>query len=227
MTLIFQRLTPKHVDQLVEMEQDTFPPLFHLGAAKFYYFLSTSEVKGRNYSVGVFDKGKLVGYILMVNHPSDFFPGEEVAYVISIAVRFRYRRTAVKPLIEWMVREALLTGNSVEGKMRESTAFRMILRNAMMIRGEGFRISQIREIDRVGKDRMINVRFDHVFTRDWLLLRVYQSLTGVERTRRMLRALPRRALRRVCRSLPSNLVPEQFLRMSYLVNPQVQVGQGE
>jgi hypothetical protein len=63
-----------------------------------------------------------------------FYPGREVPSVISMAVRFRYRRTAVKPLLEWMLREACVTGQDVEGKMREATAFRMIQRNWKLFR---------------------------------------------------------------------------------------------
>jgi hypothetical protein len=207
---------PADVPALVRLEHETFPAAFHLGAAAYHYFLSTAEIKGQNYSVGVFDKDDLVGYTLMVQHPSDFHPGQEVPYVISMAVRFRYRRSAVQPLIEWMMREAFVTGQRIEGKMREATAFRMIQRKSKQIHEYGFRITGLKEIGRAEKDRMILVRFEHVFTRDRLVWGAYQAIALIERTRRMLRALPRRILRKICHMLPEGLVSPELRRLSYL-----------
>jgi hypothetical protein len=164
----------------------------------------------------VFDKDELVGYTLMVRHPSDFHPGQEVPYVISMAVRFRYRRSAVKPLLEGMMREAFVTGQRIEGKMREATAFRMIQRKSKVIHEHGFRVTGLREIDRAESDRMLLVRFEHIFTRDRLVWGAYQAITGIERARRVLRALPRRILRKICHMLPESLVAPGLRRLSYL-----------
>jgi hypothetical protein len=219
MSLSFRRLTPDHVTQMVDLEQATFPPHFHMGAPTFHYFLSLAEIKGKNYSVAIFDQDLLVGYGLMVNHPSDFFPGQEVAYMINMAVRLRYRRKAVAPMLDWLIREAYQTGASVEGKMREATAFRMILRNWKLVGSYGYRITHLAEIDPVGTDRMINVRFDHLYSRSRLLWAGYQSITQVERTRRVLRAVPRRALRKICRRMPETALSAELRRLTYLDPP--------
>jgi hypothetical protein len=221
MSLSYCRLTPNHVEQLVDVERATFPRIFHLGAPTFQYFLSLAEIKGQNYSVAILDNDLLVGYGLMVNHPSDFYPGQEAAYIISMAVRLRYRREAVVPLISWLMREAFQTGASMEGKMREATAFRMILRNWQVIRHYGYRVTHMAELDHVGSDRMVNVRFEHMFKRDQLLWAGYQSITQAERTRRVLRAAPRRALRKVCRRMPETALSPLLRRLTYLNQPQM------
>jgi hypothetical protein len=215
-SLTFRRLLPAHVPALVRLEQETFPATLRLGAARYYYFLSTSEIKGQNYSIGVFDKDELVGYSLMVQHPSEFHPGKEAPYMISMAVRFHYRRAVVPMLMARMVREAFLVGYHAEGKMREATAFRMIQRKCKDIHRQGVRITGMKEIERVGNDRLILVRFEHVFARDPLVWRTYRAITGIERTRRVLRALPRRVLRKICRMLPAALVSSRLRRWSYL-----------
>ena len=221
MSLSYRRLTPDHVAQLVDLEQATFPPIFHVGAPTFHYFLALAEIKGKNYSVAILDQDRLVGYGLMVNHPSDFYPGKEVAYVIGMAVRLRYRREAVVPLVDWLLREAYQTGAAVEGKMREATAFRMILRNWQLVRSYGYRITRLNELDRVGTDRMLGVRFDQMYSRSPVLWAGYQSFTQIERTRRVVRALPRRALRKICRRMPATTLSPQLRRLSYLDQPAV------
>jgi hypothetical protein len=221
MLLSYCRLTPDHVEQLVDLEQATFPPMFHVGAATFHYFLSLAEIKGKNYSVAILDNDLLVGYGLMINHPSDFFPGKEVAYVISMAVRLRYRREAVVPMLDYMFREAYRTGSCIEGKMREATAFRMIQRNWQLVRGYGYRITHLHELDRVGTDRMLGVRFDQMYSRSPLLWGGYQSVTQVERTRRILQAAPRRALRKICQRMPETALSPQLRRLAYLNQPPV------
>jgi hypothetical protein len=227
MSLSFCRLTPDHVAQLVDLEQATFPPIFHVGAPTFHYFLSLAEIKGKNYSVAILDKDLLVGYGLMVNHPSDFFPGKEVAYVISMAVRRRYRREAVVPLIDWLLREAYQTGSVIEGKMREATAFRMIQRNWQLVRSYGYRITRLTEIDRVGTDRMLGVRFDQMYSRSPVLWGAYQSITQVERTRRILRAAPRRALRKICQRMPETALSPRLRQLSYLNQPPMPTPQDD
>ena len=103
--------------------------------------------------------------------------------------------------------------------MREATAFRMIQRNWKIVRSYGFRITRLNEIDRVGTDRMLGVRFDQMYSRSPVLWGAYQSITQVERTRRILRAVPRRALRKICQRMPETALSARLRQLSYLNQP--------
>jgi hypothetical protein len=64
------------------------------------------------------------------------------------------------------------------------------------------------------------VRFEHTFRRDQVVWSAYHALTQIERTRRMVAALPQRTLRKICRLLPHTLVTPQLRRLSYLEQPE-------
>ena len=53
----------------------------------------------------------------------------------------------------------------------------MIPRNWKLVGSYGYRITHLAEIDPVETDRMINVRFDHLYNCNQLLWAGYQSIT--------------------------------------------------
>jgi hypothetical protein len=68
---------------------------------------------------------------------------------------------------------------------------------------------------------MLGVRFDQIYSRSPMLWSAYQSITQVERTRRILRAVPRRALRKICQRMPETALSLRLRQLSYLEQPQM------
>ena len=221
MSLSYCRLTPDHVAQLVDLEQATFPPIFDVGAPRFTIISRWPRSKGKNYSVAILDKDLLVGYGLMVDHPSDFFPGKEVAYVISTggtpALSARGGCAADRLAVaRGLPDRHTYRGQNARGDRLPHDSAQLADRPQL-----GFRITRLTEIDRVGTDRMLGVRFDQMYSRSPLLWGAYQSITQVERTRRILRAVPRRALRKICQRMPETALSPRLRQLSYLEQPQM------
>src|SRR3712207_1265594 len=122
MTLSYHRLTPDHIPLLLKLDQRIYPSAFSISAQEYFYYLAWGEIKGTNHSIGIFDGGELIGYAVVVVHPSAFNSGDPIALVFSLALLPDYRRQAVMPLLARILREALVCGYSIEGQWREKTS---------------------------------------------------------------------------------------------------------
>lgn len=220
MELTLRRLTPEDIGMVRAIEQATFPPEYFTDLTKFYETLVVPHIKGHNYSVGVFDGEQLVGYVLMHVQPSEFIPGERAAYVLDLAVLFKYRRAAVIPLIRWIINEATLCGMCIEAKMRERTSYRMIMRNWQLISQGKYRITSMYETEPTGSERNIQVRFERVVAGGRLEQRLDAALSRAERAVRAARMLPCRLLRRMCYHLPPHALPLAIRRSTFLRTPE-------
>lgn len=216
MTVALRRLTPADLEQLLPLDQKLFPPIFHMAEGLLASQLIAAELKGRNHSVGAFDSGKLVGYMIIICRPSELDPREWVCSMVTMAVERAYRREAVEPMIAWAMRMGLLSGYLIEGNLRETTSYRMILRTRKMIGRFGYRIVAVTPRAPVGKERMILLRFEHTFSRDPVLRPWYFAATRLYSAGYAAFAIPRRVLRRVCDLVPYQRVPRWLRRLTFM-----------
>lgn len=225
MDLTLRRLTPRDIDQIIEIDRKTFPENF-LNSGVYRFNLSCllwAELKGKNYSVGVLDGDRLVGYLIMVGIASMFHPGQEVVGVLRIAVLHSYRREVVGQLIVRYLRNSVLIGRSIEGQMRALTSFRMIQRTAKVHHLFGYRITAMKKADPIAGETIVLVHGEHIFFRDPVLRPVYKSLTWLVRQPRILSALPRRVLRKACTYVPPKLLPAWLRRLTYLEQRDIEL----
>lgn len=225
MAITLRRLNPDHIDQIIEIDQKTFPEAF-LNSGEYRFNLACllwAELKGNNYSIAAFDGDKLIGYLLMVSMDSVFHEGHQAANVLRMAVLRRYRREVVGQLVEQYLSQARLSGLSIEGQMRETTSFRMVTRHWELHLQYGFRITNMYLSDPIDSERMIWAHWDHAYSRDPILWMLYQLITGFTRVRCSLLALPRRLLRKFCTRLPQEKLPEWLRRFVYLERRHVEL----
>jgi hypothetical protein len=218
MDIKFRPLVPSDLELVVAVEAETLPPAHRRGLAKHFEEMTLPHVRGHNYSFGAFDGQKLVGYLLGYVRPSTFKPGEQIVWALSFAVLPEYRPTVVAPLLDRFLVETIHSGFSVEGKARESTAFRMLVRHPERIERPGYKLTTSHELETVGDEHMIAIRLDPINVPSNSTHRgLYWTQARFARSQRMLYALPRRTLRFICYRLPRGLVPTAWLRATYLM----------
>lgn len=214
-----RRLTPDDVPAVLKLDREVFPEAFLSTAADLHQYLMWAELKGKNYSSAVFDGAQLVGYMVVLGYPSVFGHGDEVLFILRMAVRLRYRRAAVPLLTHRFIRDAILTGHHIEGRLRETTSLRTVQRFSSSFQRYGGRITGLAPQQRKADELMIHFRAEHLIARNPLIWGPYQALAGVERSRRTLAALPRRVLRKLCGLLPAGMAPAWARHLSYFDVP--------
>jgi hypothetical protein len=212
-----RRLTPDDLEELILLERKIYPEGFHIHTYSLENQLKAASLKGRNYSVGAFNNAELVGYMVVLYFHSELDPSRELLRVTTMAVQRTFRRSVVIQLLTWMMREAAFKGGVVEAGFRETTSYRMILRNNELIKRFGFRVTTIAPGVVVANEQLIFIRFEHVFFRDPILRPFYTIFTKVCRFYDMVAALPRRILRRICTTFGGYNFP-LWLRQFALLN---------
>lgn len=194
-----------------------FPALHCYGSTKHREMMSVPQIKGRNFSAGAFDRGTLVGYVLMYCRASMFLPDQQVIYVQQLAVLPRYRRYVSRMLIDCVIRAAVMYGYAVEARCREHTAYTMLKRSDTYIARYGGR-RRLAVVERIsGGERIFAVRYEAVRSLGAGFTGLaYKSYTRFNRCCRMFLALPLRMLRRACLLVPRQHVPRQLRRLTYL-----------
>lgn len=215
-----RRLTPNDLPAVVALDAELFPPAFRESVEQLHPHLLWPELKGENYSLGVFDGDRLVGYTLVVGRPSVFAAGERVLFVLRMAVRLKYRRQAVPALTQGFIRDIFLAGRHVEGRLRETTSLRTVKRYAPSFRKYGGRITGLALQEPIAGEQSIHFRAEHLIARDPVVWGAYQAVAGAARAARVAASLPRRALRKLCALLPAHRVPGRLRRAAYLELPQ-------
>jgi hypothetical protein len=217
MTIELRRLTPSDLEQVIALEYKLFPREFCYNVAKTQEILTIPHIKGKNHSVGAFDREQLVGYILMFEARSEIYSDRAVTLVWELATAMHYRPVLSRPFMEWIIREAHRCGLIVETRLRERTALRMVRREYAMIQASRYRITHMMYAEPIGGERMIVLRFEPVIPPSSRRLVCIDAL-GIcaERLLRTLEVLPLRFARHVCYSLPARYVPLPLLQMTYL-----------
>jgi hypothetical protein len=219
MALELRQLTPNDLGHLMLLDHKLFPPIFHMAEGLLESQLIAADLRGRNHSVGAFDQGRLVGYIILIRRQSELNPEDWVFSFVTMAIERAHRREAVVPMLSWAMREACLSGEIIEGTLRETTSYRMVLRCYKLINQYGFRIIAATPRTPVGAERMILLRFEHILARDHVLRPVYRALTRINCARCTAVALPRRILRRACEFLSYEATPRWLRRVTFMEVP--------
>jgi hypothetical protein len=214
-----RHLTPDDVPAVLALDREVFPPAFWAKAADLHQQLMWAELKGENYSRAMFDGDQLVGYTVVIGHPSVFGLGDRVLFVLRMAVRLRYRRVVVPALIQRFSRDVIVAGRHIEARLRETNSLRTVQRFSGSFRRYGGRITGLAPQLRIDDELMILFRTEFLIARDPVVWGAYQALASVERARRVAAALPRRMLRKLCASLPAGAAPAWARRLSYFDPP--------
>jgi hypothetical protein len=217
-----RRLTPDDVDAVLQLDRNVFPEAYWTKAEELHRYLMWAELRGENFSTAVFDGEQLVGYMIVIEHPSVFNMGDTVLFVLRLAVRLRYRRLVVPLLTRQFVIDTILAGRHIEGRLRETTSLRTVQRYHRSFHRYGGRITGLAPQKPIAGEQSIHFRAEHLIARDSIVWGSYQALAALERARRVAAALPRRALRKLCVSLPAGAVPTWARRLGYLELPEIE-----
>jgi hypothetical protein len=216
MSVVLRRLTPSDLAQLIPLNRELFSADFHMADDVLAGYLIAAVLKGRNHSVGAFDNGRMVGFMTITRRSSELDPEEWVISWDITAIKRKYRRSLVIPIMKYALRESLLSGETIEFTMRATTSYLTVIRNSALYLRYGYRIVLMAPREPIGKEKMTLVRFEHIFSRDRVLRPWYRAVTRLYCAGYVALALPRRALRRLCERVRYERVPASLRRLTFM-----------